>query len=211
MLVNHVGVRIIFFRWGNVDALLTFFSLLTMQCHWKFTNPFSLSQGHNLVIFLVVEGKMIVTSWCAVYPTAKHCFFKFRVVSTPIAALFFLHHKENAPCKRVTEMRFVGSSAFSSLMLLFTLYETTWLTAISSRPNCLAAMITCQKCLRSTVTCGKTPTTHGCRSVFTKKARFGLPDPRGTCTLDWKPLSQRYTVTAEQRTWLLCGVLYWQI
>jgi len=49
------------------------------------------------------------------------------------------------------KMHFVSSSARFSLRLLFTQYKTVWLTAISS--HCLAAL-----CLRSTVTCGKTPT-----------------------------------------------------
>ena len=71
-------------------------------------------------------------------------------------ALPFQHHKENAPCYGNSDkkIRFFGSNAFFSLMLLFTPYKTTWLTAISN--YCLAALLSCHRCLRSTVACGKT-------------------------------------------------------
>jgi len=43
-------------------------------------------------------------------------------------------------------------------MLVFTQYKATWLTAIGS--HCLAALsANVQRCLRSAVTCGKTPAT----------------------------------------------------
>jgi len=38
------------------------------------------------------------------YPTANHCFLKFWVVSSPIATLLFLHHKENAPCCKESQI-----------------------------------------------------------------------------------------------------------
>jgi len=51
-----------------------------------------------------------------------------------------------------------GRFATDSLMLVFTQYKGTWLTAIGS--HCLAALsANVQRCLRSVVTCGKTPAT----------------------------------------------------
>jgi len=51
-----------------------------------------------------------------------------------------------------------GPFATDSLVLVFTQYKATWLTVIGS--HCIATLsANVQRCLRSAVTCGKTPAT----------------------------------------------------
>ena len=57
----------------------------------------------------------------------------------------------------VPKMRFVGNNASLTLMLRFTPYETKWLL-LSEVIVSLHYLLSCHRCLRSTVTCGKTST-----------------------------------------------------
>jgi len=113
-----------------------------------------------------------------------------------------------------------GSLATDSLMLLFTQHKATWLTTIGS--HCLATLpANVARCLRSTVTCGKTSATvtvaevkvwRFCRVFYavktnsrTIRSQVSQPASAGKGA-DMSELQAHHCITPEQWTWLLCSV-----
>jgi len=123
---------------NNVEILLIFFRLLTMQRKCTFTKRFSLSQSRNHLIFS--QGQSDSNSM--MYVAAKHCFPKFRrlsvlLFSTPQRKSPMLQ-KQSQKCASLAAMLFLYSWFFSHSM------------KVRGHHQWLSRCITCQRCFQAT-------------------------------------------------------------